>query len=68
MTHDPATKPARRAALAVMTFLGAYFLIATPVLVLFGFQGLVFLIPLIAALAAGRYMRGYMRMICLNIS
>jgi hypothetical protein len=51
-----------------MTFLGAYFLIATPVLVLFGFQGLVFLIPLIAALAAGRYMRGYMRMICLNIS
>jgi hypothetical protein len=55
MTHDPATKPARRAALAVMTFLGAYFLTATPVLVLFGFQGLAFLIPLIAALAAGRY-------------
>ena len=55
MTHDPATKPARRAALAVMTFLGAYFLTATPILVLFGFQGLAFLIPLIAALAAGRY-------------
>jgi hypothetical protein len=38
-----------------MTFLGAYLLTATPVLVLFGFQGLAFLIPLIAAIAAGRY-------------
>jgi len=55
MTHDPATKPARRAASALMIFLGAYFLTATPILVLFGFQGLTFLMPLVAALAAGRY-------------
>jgi 4-hydroxybenzoate polyprenyltransferase len=55
MTHDPAKMPACHAALALMNFLGAYFLTAAPILVLFGFQGLTFLIPLIAALAAGRY-------------
>jgi hypothetical protein len=38
-----------------MTFLGAYFLTAVPILALFGFQGSTFLIPLVAAIAAGRY-------------
>jgi hypothetical protein len=55
MTQNPTTRPARRAALALIVFLGAYFLTAAPVLVLFGFHGLTFLIPLIAAIAAGRY-------------
>lgn len=55
MTQNAATKPARRAALALMTFLGAYLLTAIPILVLFGLRGLTFLIPIIAAVAAGRY-------------
>ena len=54
MTQNPTTKPVRRAALALMMFLGAYFLTALPILVLFGFQGLTFIIPLIVAIAAGK--------------
>jgi hypothetical protein len=48
-------KPVLRVALALMMFLGIYFLTAVPILVLFGMQGLTFLIPLIAAVAVARY-------------
>jgi hypothetical protein len=55
MTQNHPMKPARRAALALMMFLGTYFLTAIPVMVLFEFQGFTFLIPLIAAAAVARY-------------
>lgn len=42
--------------MALVTFLGAYFLTAVPIMVLFGFQGFTFLIPLIAAVAVARYL------------
>ena len=55
MTQNPTTNPARRAALPLMMFLGVYFLTAVPILALSGFKDLTFLIPLIAAIAAGVY-------------
>ena len=56
MTQNSTTRPAHRTALALTMFLGIYFLTAVPLLVLFGFHGSAFLIPLIAAGAVGRYM------------
>ena len=41
--------------MALMMFLGTYFLTAIPVMVLFEFQAFTFLIPLIAAVAVARY-------------
>lgn len=55
MRRNPTTKPIRRTALAAMMFLGAYLMTAVPLSALFGFQVVTFLIPLIAAIAAGRY-------------
>jgi len=55
MAQNPTTKPARRAASALMVSLGTFFLTAVPILALFGFQSLTLLIPLITAIAVGRY-------------
>jgi len=55
MTQDTATKPLRRIVLAAVAFVGAYFLTAMPILVLFGFRGPVFGVPLIVAIVSGGY-------------
>jgi hypothetical protein len=39
----------------VSTFLGAYLLIAVPIVVLIGLGGVTFLVPLVAGIAAGGY-------------
>jgi hypothetical protein len=55
MTHSPTMKQARRAASALIVFLGTCLLTAIPTLALFGSQGMALLIPLIAAVAASGY-------------